>query len=86
MRPKLNKMLLRRFMSGGQYPFFAKKMYVQSKHKGNKTKTKSMKPKMLKTLNMNQFYASWSSDLQGIITLENQTLKNSQQFVTVNKI
>ena len=27
--------------------------YVQNKQKGNKTKTKSMKPKLLKTLNMN---------------------------------
>ena len=33
-------------------------MYVQNKHKGNKTKIKSMKPKLLKTLNMNQFYIS----------------------------
>ena len=32
-------------------------VYVQNKHKGNKTKTRSMKPKLLKTLNMNQFYA-----------------------------
>ena len=28
---------------------------VQYKRKGKKAKTKSMKPKMLKTLNMNQF-------------------------------
>ena len=33
-------------------------MYVQNKHKGNKTKTKLLKPKLLKTLNMSQFYVS----------------------------
>ena len=31
-----------------------KKVYVQNKHEGNKTKTKSMRPELLKTLNMNQ--------------------------------
>ena len=30
-----------------------KNVYVQNKHKRNKTKTKSMKPKLLKALNMN---------------------------------
>ena len=29
--------------------------YVLNKQKENKTKTKSMKPKLLKTLNINQF-------------------------------
>ena len=40
-----------------------KQTYVQNKYKGNKTKTNTVKPKMLKTLNMNQFYASLSFDL-----------------------
>ena len=30
-------------------------MYVQNQHKQNKAKTKSNNPKLLKTLNMNQF-------------------------------
>ena len=34
---------------------YEKNLYLQNKHKGNKTKTKSMKPKLLKTLKMNQF-------------------------------
>ena len=34
----------------GSYQFFTRKKYVQNKHKGNKAKTKSMKPKLLKTL------------------------------------
>ena len=34
--------------------FFARK-YVQNQHKQSKAKTKSIKPKLLKTLNMNQF-------------------------------
>ena len=38
-------------------------MYVQNKHKGNKTKAKSMKPKLLKALNINLLYAKLSSDL-----------------------
>ena len=37
------------------YQFFTRKIYVQNKHKGNKTKTKAMKAKLLKTLNMNLF-------------------------------
>ena len=42
---------------------FAIKIFVQNKHKGNKTKTMPMKPKLLKTLNMNQFWASsWTSN------------------------
>ena len=44
-----------------------------------------MKPKMLKTLNINQFYAGWSFDLQGLAKLENQNLKNGQKVVPVNK-
>ena len=39
-----------------------RKIYAQNKHKGNKTKTNSMKSKMLKKLNMNQFQANWYSD------------------------
>ena len=39
---------------GWLVPFFARKIYVQYEQKGNKTKTKSMKPKLLKTLNVNQ--------------------------------
>ena len=35
--------------------FKKKNVYVQKKHKGNKIKTKSMKPELLKTSNMNQF-------------------------------
>ena len=45
-----------------------------------------MKQNILKTLNMDQFYVSWSLDLQGLIKLENQNLKNGQKFVTVNKV
>ena len=45
-----------------------------------------MNPKMFKTLKMNQFYASWCFDLQGLIKLENQNLKNGQKFVTLNNI
>ena len=43
-------------------PYFARKIYVQNKHKGNKAQTKSIKPKLLKTLNINQFQASPPSD------------------------
>ena len=57
---------------------FAEIIYVQNKHKGNKIKTSTIKPKMLKTLNMNRFYASWSFDLQGPIKIENQNLKNGK--------
>ena len=40
-----------------------RKIHTQNKNKGNKIKAKLMKPiKLLKTLNMNQFKASWSSD------------------------
>ena len=42
--------------------FLARKIFIQNKHKGNRTKTKSTKSKLLKILNMNQFWASWSSD------------------------
>ena len=42
-------------------PFFERKICVQNKHKGNKTKTKLVKSKMLKTLNTNQLWASWPS-------------------------
>ena len=35
--------------------FFARKIYVQNKHKENKTEAKSIKPKLLKTLHINQF-------------------------------
>ena len=41
---------------------FLRKKYVQNKHKGNKTKTKPVKPKLLKTFHLNEFQASWSSD------------------------
>ena len=34
---------------------FARKVYVQNKHKGNKIKVKSMKSKLLKILNMYDF-------------------------------
>ena len=35
-------------------PFFARKLYAQNKQKEIKTKTKSVRPKLLKTLNMDQ--------------------------------
>ena len=34
---------------------FAKKVYVQNKHKGNKIKVKSIKSKLLNILNMSDF-------------------------------
>ena len=54
-----------------QYQMFCEKN-IQNKHEGNKTKTKSIKLKLMKRLNMNQFWASWSSDflLRGL-SLEN---------------
>ena len=77
-------------------PFFARKIYVQNKHKGNETKTKSMKPKLLKTLNVNQFEPvgllvtftckiyRWFY-LQGLttVTLGNWNWKVEQKFVIV---
>ena len=35
--------------------FFTRKIYAQNQHKQNKAKTKSVKSKLLETLNMNQF-------------------------------
>ena len=52
-----------------------RKIHTQNKNKGNKIKAKLMKPiKLLKTLNMNQFKASWSSDfIYRDLQLENLT-------------
>ena len=48
-----------------------------------------MKPKLMKTLNINQFQSSWSSDFickYLKLELENQNWKNGQKFLTVDKI
>ena len=44
-----------------------KNVYVQNEHIEKKKKTKPMKPKLLKTLNIHQLQASWSSDLICIV-------------------
>ena len=46
--------------------------FLQEKYMPKINKPKSIKPKLLNTLNMNQFLASWSSDfLFGALSLEN---------------
>ena len=59
-------------------------VYVKNKHKGNKTKTKSSKPKLLKTLNMNQ--GSWFTDFFRGWSLQNADFRNKQKLVTMGEV